>query len=117
MEKKRVQMVNWYFGLRNFYGSAGFAVPFVDAGNGVSVLMGNTIGHPKFGLDQAPYVMTSKVLRVNFVGREVETLNTIYELVGPPREDWVKWLDDNDHLIEGVNLTEEMITDFPEDFE
>jgi len=53
MEKKRVQMVNWYFGLRTFYGSTGFAVPFVDAGNGVSVLMGNTIGHPKLGLDCA----------------------------------------------------------------
>lgn len=115
MEKKRVQMVNWYFGLRNFYGSAGFAIPFTDKANGVAVLMGNTIGHPKYGLDGAEYVMTSRVLRVNFAGREVETMNTIYELIGEPSAEWVKWLGENDYLIEGVNITEEEIADLPEE--
>jgi len=59
--------------------------------------------------------MTSKVLRVNFFGREVETPNTIYELVGEPRADWLLWLHMNDHLIEGVNVTEEEIADLPEE--
>lgn len=71
MNKQKAKIKNW-------------VIVCLDVNEGHYALMGKIVDHPRQDeFDDPKGQMTSLLVRIDFPERVAETLNTVYELVGP----------------------------------
>jgi len=90
MEKQKAQIKNWHL----VGGLPAGLDPKYSAPEMYSLhLHGEIISHPRFNENKE--ITTSSIVRSNISNRQIETRNTIYELVGDMHPEFQKYLNEN----------------------